>query len=273
MTDIFETIAARAAAVERPGDFRRDGLLYCGTCGAPKECRVPLLGEPRVVGCMCACQTAEWEAEQAEAKAREARIKARRWRQAGIADAALTSCRFESAQPTPELAKCRAYVDRWEDMKAGNNGLLFWGNTGNGKTYAAACIANALIDRGVRAIVTSFPRILGLDLAAQRALLEQVRTVPLLVLDDLGAERNTEYSLEQVYKLVDERYKSGKPLIATTNLTLKDLCHPADMDHQRVYDRVLEMCVPVAFTGDSRRRPRAQEKKRAAEALFREGNE
>ena len=77
-------------------------------------------------------------------------------------------------------------------MYTQNNGLLLWGNTGNGKTYAAACIANALIARGIPALITSFPRILnaGWD---KREIAEQMRQYPLLVIDDLGAERESDY--------------------------------------------------------------------------------
>ncbi len=60
---------------------------------------------------------------------------------------------------------------------------------------------------------------------------------PLLILDDFGMERGTEYGLEQVYNVIDSRYRSGRPLIVTTNLTLEDLQHPEDTAHARIYDR------------------------------------
>ena len=73
-------------------------------------------------------------------------------------------------------------------------------------------------------------------------------------------ERGTEYGLEQVYHVVDSRYRSNKPLIVTTNLTLEQLLHPEDTPHARIYDRILEMCVPVRFTGGNFRRAAAQQK-------------
>ena len=83
---------------------------------------------------------------------------------------------------------------------------------------------------------------------------------PLLILDDFGMERGTEYGLEQIYAVIDGRYRSGKPLIATTNLTLQELKNPQDTAHARIYDRLLEMCVPVQFKGESFRKRTAQEK-------------
>jgi DNA replication protein DnaC len=57
--------------------------------------------------------------------------------------------------------------------------------------------------------------------------------------------------LEQVYNVVDSRYRSQKPFIVTTNLTLEELQNPEDTAHSRIYDRLLEMCCPVFFTGEN----------------------
>ena len=82
----------------------------------------------------------------------------------------------------------------------------------------------------------------------------------LLIIDDFGMERGTEYGLEQVYNVIDSRYRSGKPLIVTTNLILDELQHPQDTPHARIYDRLLEMCAPILFTGTNFRRQTAQSK-------------
>ena len=83
---------------------------------------------------------------------------------------------------------------------------------------------------------------------------------PLLIIDDFGMERGTEYVLEQIYNIVDSRYRSRKPLIVTTNLTLDEIRHPQDTAHARIYDRLLEMCVPISCIGVSFRKEAAQEK-------------
>ena len=82
----------------------------------------------------------------------------------------------------------------------------------------------------------------------------------LLILDDLGAERDTSYAIEQLYNLIDKRYVTGKPLIITTNLTYKELKAPANMSYRRIYDRILEMCVAITFKGENMRRAVAKEK-------------
>lgn len=80
------------------------------------------------------------------------------------------------------------------------------------------------------------------------------------ILDDFGMERGTEYGLEQVYNVIDSRYRSEKPLIVTTNLSLDELNNPPDTAHKRIYDRVTEMCTPVCCSGVNFRREKAQEK-------------
>ena len=75
----------------------------------------------------------------------------------------------------------------------------------------------------------------------------------LLILDDFGIERSTEYALEQIFLIVDERNKAKQPLILTTNLTLKDFQNPPDAAKARIYSRILEMCVPFRFEGVDRR--------------------
>ena len=59
-TAIIGQIAQRSAQREQPGDYRQDGLLYCGRCHTPKECRITISGQAMQVGCMCRCQSAEW---------------------------------------------------------------------------------------------------------------------------------------------------------------------------------------------------------------------
>ena len=86
-----------------------------------------------------------------------------------------------------------------------------------------------------------------------------LNTAKLLIIDDLGAERGTDYALEKVYNIIDSRYLSGKPLILTTNMTLKDMQESEDIRYRRIYDRIFEMCFPEglqAEVGEKRRRRR-----------------
>ena len=108
-----------------------------------------------------------------------------------------------------------------------------------------------------------------LKLGSDRAdFLANLNAYDLLILDDLGAERGTEYALEQVFAVIDARYRSRKPLIVTTNLTLDALKHPDDLAHARIYDRILEICAPILFGGENLRVEKANETKTAARNLL-----
>ena len=161
-------------------------------------------------------------------------------------------------------------------MKERNIGYLLWGGVGTGKSYFAGCIANALMEREIPVCMTNFALILG-DLAAsfegRNEYISRLCSFPLLILDDFGMERGTEYGLEQVYNVIDSRYRSGKPLIATTNLTLEELQHPEDTAHARIYDRLIEMCSPVRFTGSNFRKATAQEKMGQLKKLMKQKGE
>lgn len=80
----------------------------------------------------------------------------------------------------------------------------------------------------------------------------------LVIIDDLGTERNTEYALEKVYNIIDSRYRTGKPLILTTNMTVREMQETTDIRYKRIYDRIFEMCYPVRMSGRSWREKEAE---------------
>ena len=186
-------------------------------------------------------------------------------------DHALYSWTFDKDNgKNPVMKKARDYIEKWSDALSSNTGLVLWGDVGTGKTFFAACIANALVEQNVSVKMTNFSTILN-DLFAEsdkNKYLDRLNKHSLLIIDDLGIERGTEYALEQVYNVIDTRYKSGKPLIITTNLTLDELKYPTDIPHKRIYDRVLGMCVPVMFNGMNFRKEEAAAKMEAAKKLF-----
>lgn len=191
-------------------------------------------------------------------------------RREAFADAyALYHCRFAADNGNvPQMEQARRYADYWQKMQQENLGLLFWGRPGTGKTFAAACIANAVLetedlhDSTVK--MTTFGTILnklpGMSAADKEQYLNGFQTCDLLILDDFGMERQTDYAREQVFNIIDGRYLARRPLIVTTNLSLNGLKHPKDMHEQRIFDRVLELCVPVCFDGDSLRQGKAKER-------------
>lgn len=199
------------------------------------------------------------------------RIQQKRKRVFGSAQG-LMDCTFDRDNgAVPQLAWARQYVEHWPEMRRENMGLLFWGPAGTGKTFAAACIANALVDLevGVRMITLgeALLNLFGMSGEERIQYLEVLTTCGLLILDDFGVERRTPYAREQVYEIVNRRYLSGRPMVVTTNLTLKELKN-ADRDDSRIHDRVLERCVPVCFDGTSLRQEKTAERVKRMQTLL-----
>ena len=234
------------------------GLLMCGKCHTKKQKKISFLGVERVVGCLCQCAAEEMEREREKHREEEELLHIRQMKSAGLQDSTFFEYTFANCDETHSCAKyARRYVGHFAEFQKNGQGLLFWGNVGTGKTFLAGCIANALMEKNIPVLMTSFPKLLnalgGLYSGEKNEYLKSLNQYRLLIIDDLGVERDTPYVLETVYLVIDERYKSGKPFIITTNLSLEKLRNPADLEHGRIYDRIMERCVPVDFSGKNYR--------------------
>ena len=255
-------------------DYVKDGLIYCGKCHTPKQCRVKSLLMDSLVYCMCQCEQEKYEKERSYLKNHENELLVDRLRKNGIFDKEMHSWNFENDNGSnPALIKkAKLYVNNWEEMKSKNIGLCLFGNVGTGKTYTAACIANALIDRGIRVIMTDFSRIINdmqsFDTGNKNAYIDDICNSSLLILDDLGAERQSDFALQIVEQVIDKRYKAKKPLILTTNISLEKIKNPDDTKYCRIYSRILGMTVPIQVDGQDNRKNTHVEKLEWAKQLF-----
>lgn len=254
-----------------------DGFIYCSKCRTPRQAKAELSGRLLTVPVMCKCMSEARAKEDAERKERERLEHIARLRATGLRDTALREYTFENDNGyNPELKKAREYVAQWDKMKAMAMGLLIWGNVGTGKTFAAGCIANALIDKGVPVLMTNFSRILnsltGMFSEDRNEFIDGFNKYELLIIDDLGIERNSEFALEQVYNIVDSRYRSKKPLIVTTNLTLDELKHPPELARRRIYNRILERCIPLRINNGNIREMNAALNMSKARKIFSGGD-
>ena len=255
--DNVEKMAAERIKAEE-GDYYEDGLLMCGKCHTKKQTRVFILDRERTPYCICKCEKERREREEAERKRIEFENTVKKLRRSGFPESDMEYWTFDNADGSNEriMTAARNYVVNFNEFRKSGKGLLLFGTVGTGKTYAAACIANALIDKGYPVLMTNFARIANTVSGmweGKQEYYDSLNRFPLLILDDLATERKTEYMQEIVFNVIDARYRAGLPLIVTTNLTSEELKHPADVSYQRTFSRLLEMCIPVKVEGKDKR--------------------
>lgn len=149
------------------------------------------------------------------------------------------------------------------------NGLLLWGKVGTGKSFYASAIANRVIDLGFSALQTSVQDIVthieSVPFNERENAKSRLLKYDLLVIDDLGAHRSTDYVMGHVYDIIDSRYKNRRPMVVTTNLD-PNIATKSDADDApwpRIFTRILERCAPIKFAGENRREYKMMEMREA----------
>jgi DNA replication protein DnaC len=238
--------------------------IHCGKKVEPVEFEV--FGQKRLVPGSCPCEEKIIEAQLKERRQLEKKQKIEKL--------------FGQSQLGPKFSK--AIFENWEQMpgtqtafreavnyvkeqryKKGE-GLLFFGRPGNGKSHLAAAIVNSVIPQNVAAVFQVVPELLkkiqgtyrSRDKVDETVILNTLCDADLVVLDDLGAERLTDWTQEKIYQVINSLYINEKPVIITTNVNLETEFE--DRVGARIYDRVIEMCRLVEIKGWSYRQKIAE---------------
>lgn len=259
-------------------EYMKDGHAYCKTCHERKDGEVKSLMDMKFIfKNNCKCDRERFKKQ----KQREKEQEIERLKRSCFISKSQWAYTFDNykGEKDKSYTIAKNYVKEYEQMKKENIGLLFCGTVGSGKTYLACCIANALIEEYmIRVKIRNFAQIIndlqksGFDLD-KNEYIESLTNVSVLILDDLGIERDTSYAKEQVYNIVNSRYLKQKPTIFTTNLPYEKIQNSDDgVEYERIYSRIIEMCIPVKVMGeDFRKRLQKEKVKQNKERLLRGG--
>jgi len=267
--------------------------VSCEYCAAPRYTKGIYLGNrvmwmpygPERCDCpeaVAAYEKAEAERlakEEAERKATEAFMLRERIRkiigESGMGDRFLRRT-FETFEITKDNQKAytmaKKYADSFENLmpkrgqpEPGRNGIFIAGPAGTGKPHITAAIANQLIHKGRPVICMTMIDLLARirktfnrDGTDESAVLSLYKTVPLLIIDDIGKEPPTEWAISTIYNIINGRYEAYLPTIVTTNYDDKALIERMtpktsgdSVTAEATIDRLMEMCIGVVMTGPS----------------------
>ena len=204
------------------------------------------------------CECRERRLAQARARGVNQTLPAR-YRSVSL-DAPPVSDMARDPRSRAAVARVRAYLDELDANLAEGRGLWLMGDVGTGKTTLAMLVARTAIEAGRSVAIYSLPRLLArirrtYDAATREdsylPFFERLTSVDLLHVDDLGAEKSSDWVLEQLYSIVDERYQAQRAMVVTTNLGADQL---EEQIGPRIVSRLTEVCGdPLLMFGDDLR--------------------
>lgn len=158
-------------------------------------------------------------------------------------------------------AVCAVYAEQWEKHLKAGKGLMLLGNTGTGKTHLACSIGNHIIRRHqgavsygkvsdyAREVRSTFGRQKG-ERTEKQVMRALTHDAQLMILDEIGAQQQTDFNIQLVFDLIDGRYSEGLPIVVCSNLNAKQL---EAYIGERAMDRLRQVAPVVAFPWDSYR--------------------
>lgn len=208
-----------------------------------------------IPNCDCLEKETEKELEIMDKKYEEERriSRIKRFKDVSIVDSKFNKSFFKYSEVNKTIKMCKKYVDKFIE-KTPKVGVYLYGPVGTGKTFSASCMANELMENNKTVLVMN----LGLYLTklkrewaeAENDVLNYAKECDMLIIDDFGVEKVSEFVLEKLFALIDTRYRSQKAMIITSNLSLEEIMSKFG---DRIADRIVDMCFPIEVKGESMR--------------------
>ena len=209
-----------------------------------------VVDEATRVAVPCRCRPARIERHRARSLSA---VIPRKYRNASFDRSPVTD------MPGPQVQVVKRFVREIGENLQSGRGLWFYGSVGTGKTTLAMIVSQAALDAGHSVAIYSLPRLLAEIRATFESdsegsyvdFLDRLAAVDLLHVDDVGAERTSDWVLEQLYAIVNARYEDERSVIITTNLERDEL---VEQIKERTVSRLEEMCTLVPLYGEDARR-------------------
>ena len=233
---------------------------------------IHVFGMEKTVQPRCRCEVLEFERGVTEAVERKEKNEIERKFSLDNLGERFQNCRFdtfilkEGNRKAAEMA--RGYALNFGDY--GGESLLIWGKPGNGKSHLAAAVCHEIRAKGFIPVFQTMPELLERirntfnkkSHESEREIMDALRECDLLVLDDIGAEKVTDWVLDVLFRIIDGRYRNKKPTMFTTNFSPTDLLYrfmperptaEQEIAAKRIHDRILEVSIIVENKAPSHR--------------------
>ena len=261
-------------AITNMTDSPSDVVHTCPFCQkvVPKL-KLNVLGVEKVVQPFCKCEVDNWEKGVQEAIERKQRNDIEQRFSLSKLGERFNECTFEAFKPRKGSERAAMLAKNYAETFPvyGENGLLIWGEPGNGKSHLAAAICHVVKEKGYIPVFQSVPELLERIRSTfgnrkteetEKEIMDALRECDLLVLDDIGAEKISDWVLDAMFRIIDGRYRKKKPIVYTTNFSPSDLLarfmpdRPTKEDEimaKRIHDRIIETSVIVENKASSYR--------------------
>jgi len=258
----------------------------CPVCHKPLYKTYKIFNINKVLHCACDCEIKEYAKKEKFKEAKEKQIRLDKLMTNSLMDKKFKQSTFKNwdfNKGTKQMYDLGSkYASNFKQCKTEGLGLLLHGAPGNGKTYLSSSIANELLSKFIPVICVSINGLLSriqstynkYGKEAESDIIRVLCNADLLVIDDLGTEKKSEWSKTMIYNIIDSRYRSNLPLIISSNLDInpKEVNGIlAEMYDRRTEDRILEMCTPVYNKQSSIRVDEAKKKTKLLKEILSAG--
>lgn len=256
-------------------EYIKDDIIYCKKCNTARMC----MGFNRMVRCICECQAKERDKEIEREKQREKQRRLDKIKRASLLGEKYKDMTFDNTDTSDQefykiYSRCKKYCEVAHKVLDKGIGIYLFGTKGTGKSRLTACMANELISNYYTVLYTNFSEISKYirgtysNKGTEYEFIENLTNIDFLFIDDFGTEMVTKndqdlWLQEKVFEVINKRYNNNKPIIFTSNYSLRELIEDRGVADKTI-DRINEICEVMKLEGTSYRRKVKEER----EVLF-----